>query len=108
MARGRPSRVAGAIEGGHQCGCDQHRVIAEQLERSAAILRIAGLRADSLEERRPGTRSKGLENRAGGGAPIGVPAGQLNEARGAVDSAEPGEVRSDDFGHIGSRLVEAG
>ena len=40
-------------------GRDEHRVIAEQLHGGAAVLRVGGLRAHGVEQRRPGGRARG-------------------------------------------------
>jgi hypothetical protein len=75
-------------------------VIAQQLHCGAAVLRVGGLRAHGVEERRSGGGPDGLEDRAGRHSSFGAAAGQLDEPGGAVDRAEAGEVRGDPFGHV--------
>ena len=68
-------------------------MIAEQLHGGVAVLRVRGLRADEVEQRRSGGGTEGLEDGAGIGAAVGIAPGEIDEASRAVHGAEPREGR---------------
>ena len=83
--------MSGVAERRHERGRHERRVIAEQLHGGAAVLRVRGLRADEVEQRRLRRRAEGREDRARVGAAVGIAPGEIDEAgrRGARCRTRP-------------------